>query len=284
MKHIYIASAWDSVVTPIKNSFVQMYAEIAGLIPNLIVACVILAVGCILAVIVKKVLEGALSKIKFDKILEKVGVTDVLEKVGMKSSAASLLAKVLMWIIVLFVVKNAAKELGVVDVEIMINNVIAFLPKVVIAGVILLFGFIIAEMVQSFARNGLQAMNLDYAKPLSNILFGFVFVIILTVALDQLGIQTELLNASVKIILASLGLAMAMALGLGLRNLAKGIVAGVYARDIYKPGTQIEIDGELARVAGVGPVTTKLQTNDGGFIMLPNAELVETRVKGQSAE
>jgi len=284
MIHTYLAIAWEKVTDPIKKSFSDMYTDIADMIPNIIVAVVILVFGFIVVGFCRKVLNTTLTKMNFNGILDKIGVGGVLKKIGVKGTATELVTTVLFWVLMLFIVKNAAKALNIADIEILITNIITYLPKIVIAVIILLFGFIVAEIVQNVTRDRLEALNLDYAKPLSNILFGFVFVVILTVALDQLEIQTELLNATVKIILIGLAVAAALALGLGLKGLTKAIVAGVYARDIYKVGTQIEIDGELARVAGVGPVTTKLQTNDGGFIMIPNAELVELRVKGQSAE
>ena len=103
-------------------------------------------------------------------------------------------------------------------------------------------------------------------------------------ALNQLGIETELLNASVKILLSGVALALSICLGLGLKGLACNIVSGVYARDLYQVGTQIEYQDELVRVAGVGPVTTKLQRADGGFILVPNESLLNQSVKGRSAD
>lgn len=277
-------SVWSNISDPIIESFVGMYKGIAEMLPNVIAAVVILVVGYFIANVVRKALAVSLAKISFDTILENMGVAGVLKKVELKSSPSDVLAKLVFYIIMLFIIKNAADKLGVEDIAILVEKMIDFLPKVVISSVILLFGFIVAEVIQAVVRNGLESLNLDYARPLSNIIFGFIFVIVLTVALDQLEIQTELLNASVKIILGALGLAAAIALGVGLKGLAKSIVSGVYVRDIYKAGTEIEIDGELAKVAGVGPVTTKLISKDGGFIIIPNTELIEKQVKGQSAE
>lgn len=48
--------------------------------------------------------------------------------------------------------------------------------------------------------------------------------------------------------------------------------------------TTIIFEGEEAKVAGVGPVTTKLMTKDGGFIMVPNDDLLGTTTRGRSAE
>jgi len=73
-------------------------------------------------------------------------------------------------------------------------------------------------------------------------------------------------------------------LGLGLKSHANNIVAAIYVRDIYRQGSSIEIDGELLTIKGTGPVTTKLQNDNGDFVVLPNSELVSTKIKGRVNE
>jgi len=280
----YFSSIQETIVEPIKEAFVKMWLDIVGFFPKIIGGIAVFLVGYIVAVFLRKLIATTLTGIKFDDILDKAGVSAILSKVGMKSSASLLLAKVVFYLVILFIVKATANFIEMTDVVDLIDSIIAFLPKAITSALIMLVGFMVADMIQNAVRSTLEAFGLDYAKVLANIIFGFVFVLVLTVALSQLGIETELLNDSVKIILGALGLAAAISLGMGLRSLAKAVVSGVYARDIYKVGTEIEFDGEIAKVAGVGPVTTKLQRLDGGFIMVPNDELVLKSVKGKSSE
>lgn len=274
----------ETFTSPLVAAFSDMYSRIVNHLPHVIAACVILVVGYLIATFIRKFLDVSFQKLKFDSLLDKIGVAGVLGKVGFKASPSTLITKLLFYILMLFIIKNAANQLNVEDIVNIVDSIVEFIPRVAIAIVILLFGFIVAETIQNFVRNGLEAMSLDYAKPFSSIIFCFVFVIVLTVALDQLKIQTELLNDSVKIVLACLGVAAAIALGLGLRGLAKEIVSGVYVRDLFQTGTQVMIDDELAKVTGIGPVTTKLMKSDGGFIIIPNSELIDKKVEGYSAE
>ena len=66
--------------------------------------------------------------------------------------------------------------------------------------------------------------------------------------------------------------------------MARNIVSGVYSRDIYQVGTEIEYDGEVMTVGGVGPVTTKLNRLDGGFVVVPNEKLINEPVRGRSVQ
>lgn len=274
----------DSFLDKLIGTFKDMLDSIILGLPNIVIGIIIIIVGFFVASIIRRCIAKLLKSIKLDDLLDKLGVGAVSYKIGIKDGISQLLAKIFFWIILLFIFKNAANQMGIEDISNIIDRIVDFLPKVLIATIILLVGYLVADTVQSVVHRALDSLGLDYAKALANILFGFIFVLVLTVALSQLEIETELLNASVKIILASLGLGLAICLGLGLKRMANQIVSGVYARDIYKVGTTLIFEGEETKVAGVGPVTTKLQTNDGGFIMVPNDELLGSVTRGRSAE
>ncbi len=283
----YIAQA--STATPpfleqLSGTFKKMFSDIISSLPNICIGLAILVIGYVIAIIIRKVVVKTLNGIKFNDLLDRAGFGAVFTKIGVKGGANELVGKLIFWIIMLFIIKNAADKVGIEDISQIIDKLIAFFPKVFIATIIMLVGFMVADLIRNAVFVALDNLGLGYAKALAGIIFGFVFVIVLTVALSQLGIETELLKDSVKIILLSLGLGLAICLGLGLKGMASQIVSGVYARDIYKVGTTIEHEGEEAKVAGVGPVTTKLMRSDGGFIMIPNDQLINKPVKGVSAE
>lgn len=273
-----------SFLDKLTGTFQDMFINLIEGLDDIFLGIVILIFGWFIASILRKIIVKTLEGIKFNDLLDKVGIGSVLAKVGFKGGACEVLGKVLFWIIMLFIIKNAADKMGIEDISNIIISLIAFLPKVMIATIIMLVGFMVADIIRNAVFAALDNVGLDYAKALAGIIFGFVFVIVLTVALSQLGIEIELLKDSVKIILLSLGLGLAICLGLGLKGMANQIVSGVYARDIYKVGTTIEYEGEEAKVAGVGPVTTKLIRQDGGFIMIPNNQLTSCVVRGKSAE
>lgn len=279
-----IASFQQKLLDPLMQMFTDMYQSIIKMVPNLMLGIVTILIGYFAASTIRKILSKFLEKVRFDGLLERAGISSVLNKTGFSGSPSKLLSKLIFWIILLFIFKSAANHLGMQDITKVIDGVMAFLPKLFVASIILLAGFMVADLVQNAAFRALDSMGLDYAKMLASLLFGFIFVLVLTVALSQLGIETELLNASVKILLGSLALGLAICLGLGLKGLANQVVSGVYARDIYSVGTKIQYEGEEMTVAGVGPVTTKLTREEGEFMIVPNHFLVSTMIKGKSTE
>ena len=272
----------DHVLEKLRTAFLEMGDDAINALPSLVIAIILLFIGFVAAKVIRGVLTATFKRIKLDDAFEKMGLTEIFSKIGMKAGPSVVIPKILYWLILLTFVKVAADAAGIAPISALLDQIMAFLPKVMTASIILLVGFIVADLIQNAVFTSLEAMGLEYAGSLSRILFGFVFILVLTVAFSQLGIETELLNNSVKILLGGLALALALALGLGLKNLAGQIVSGVYAKDLYKIGTEIHYEGEPAKVSGVGPVTTKLVRDDGSFIIIPNSTLVGEIVRGRT--
>ena len=100
-------------------------------------------------------------------------------------------------------------------------------------------------------------------------------MVAITLAIGQLGLETTLINRIVLVALAATGTTLALALGLGMRAVSQNVVSGVYARDLFKPGMWLEIDGIKAKVIGVGATTTCLEKKNGKLRFVPNRRLIE---------
>ena len=145
-------------------------------------------------------------------------------------------------------------------------------------------GFIIGDLVRGFVINGAKRVGLDYAGALANLVYAFILVLVMTIAIDTLGVDTTLIRHTVEILLLGAAIATALALGLGMRPLAQNIVSGVYARDLYPAGTTIKFKGnkELeGKVISVGPVTTQIETDSNHSVNIPNSSLVAEIVESE---
>lgn len=268
----------------VKSALMEMAHDFAQFLPKLLLALVLLIIGYIFAKVLSKLVSIIFEKLGINNLLEKSGFTSQLQRAGIKSKPGAFIASLGFWVTMLFVIKIAAQSASIQDISDIILAIISFMPNALTAALIMLFGFIAADVIKNAVFNALDQMGLEYARTLSKVIFGFIFILILTVALSKINIQTELLNATVQILLGSLALALAIALGLGLKRLAGSIVSGVYSRDIYKVGTEIEFEGESMTITGIGPVTTKLKRGDGGFVIIPNEKLISEPVRGRSAK
>ncbi len=108
-----------------------------------------------------------------------------------------------------------------------------------------------------------------------------VIIISISVAIGQLEVKTDLLNTVIAIVLISVGLAAALALGLGSREIAGQILAGIYVRELYEVGQDIQVGDIQGQIEEIGTVKTILVTSDGDLVSIANKTLLEHRVNSR---
>jgi small-conductance mechanosensitive channel len=126
-------------------------------------------------------------------------------------------------------------------------------------------------------------MGVEYAKAASQLAYGVLLVMIASLAIGQLQIETALLNRVIEITLIAVGAALAISLGFGTRDVARNVVAGVYARDSFKVGASITLGETRGTVEAVTAVNTRIRTTAGDTVYIPNAQLVDSMVRETSS-
>ena len=122
------------------DDIVDSLADTVGIflefIPRLVGALILYFIGKIVAGIVVKLAHKLLKAVKFDDVIDKSGLGAVVERGGFPDSAL-LLAKIVGWIIMLVFIQLAVSALGIESIESLINQLVAWIPNVLIAIVLL---------------------------------------------------------------------------------------------------------------------------------------------------
>ena len=272
------AEVWkDTVVAILKD----LWTEVALFAPNLVGALVILLIGYLISRIIKFIVSAFLKKIKVDSASEKVGIKEALNKTGITIDPSEIVGKIAFWIIMLTFIISAAETLGLEKVSQTIESLVLYLPKVIGASLIAVIGLLLAHFVRKVIRSGVQGFGAEYGKPLSNFAYGVLVLVIGVIVLEQLEIETSLLNSLVEITLIAAGIALALSLGLGTKEVSRNIISGVYARDIFKNGDSVKIEDDSGVVEEIGTVTSLVRHKNGEAVYIPNSVLIETKVRGK---
>lgn len=267
---------WSETVLTIMTT---LWGKIAGFVPNLLAAIVLLVIGYFISRMVGFVLARGLEKAGFNTLSEKVGVAGTMARANITLSAADILGKIGFWIIMLTFLVTATETLGLPRVSETIDEFVLYLPKVIAAALILIIGLFVAHFVRDLIRSGAEGIGIEYAKPLSSAVYGLLFVMIISLAIGQLEIDTGLLNDVIAIFMAAIGIAAALSLGFGSRELSSNILAGVYARDLYHAGDRITLDDIVeGTLKNIGTVKTEVQQDDGTLVSVANTILIDTKV------
>jgi hypothetical protein len=198
--------------------------KIIGLLPALLGALVILLLGWFLAKILKAALVKILVAVRLEKFSTRSGLSKFLSRGDIKHSLADILGTVFFWIVFLFFIDLAADVLQFTLLQNLINSIISFIPKLVVAVLIIVIGVLLSSFFKGLVRVAASSYALARAELLGTIVQYLIIFFTLAVALEQLGVATKILVYSVLIIIGALAFGFALAFGLGSQQVAGKIV------------------------------------------------------------
>lgn len=187
-------------------------STVAEFVPKLALFLVILIVGIIIAKVIAKALNAVLERAGFDRAVERGGVKKALS--GSRMDASDIVAKLIYYTLLLFVLQLAFGVFGANPISRLIEDVIRFLPSLVVAIIILVVAASIAAAVKGLLQNMLG--GLSYGRTVANIASAFIVFLGVVAALNQVGVATTVTTPVLIAILATIGGVIVVGVGGGL--------------------------------------------------------------------
>ena len=212
------------VLKIVEQSLSNFFDSAASFLPTLIGALVILIIGWIIAKIIKWTVLKLLKTVGFDNLTNRIGINTYLSKGGIQKSSSELIAALVYWIIMLSILTAFFNTLGLEVVSNLLSSVILFLPKVIVACVLLVVGMYLAEFVSGLVVGALKSGDVANAELFGNIANGVIMFFVFSFVLHELGIGKEIIETVVGIVLGALGLALSLSFGLGGREWAANTI------------------------------------------------------------
>ena len=184
----------------------------AEFLPKLLLFLVILVVGILVAKAVAKALNAILERVGFDRAVERGGVKRALA--NSKLDASDIIGKLIYYTLLLFVLQLAFGVFGPNPISALLEDVIRFLPSLVVAIIILVVAASIAAAVKGLIQNTLG--GLSYGRTLANIASVFVLFLGIVADLNQVGVATTVTTPVLITILATIGGVIVVGVGGGL--------------------------------------------------------------------
>ncbi|KRE94118.1 hypothetical protein ASG76_12050 [Nocardioides sp. Soil774] len=202
----------------IGDSFQNTTDGIFAFLPNLVGALLILLVGYIIAKIVSGIVGKLLDKVHIDQRLNESSASRYVDAVLPGASPSKGIARVVFWLIFIFFITAAIGALGIPAATSFMNQVMAYLPNVIVAILI----FIVAALLSGAIAGAVVKFMGD--TPTGKIVGTVAPAVIMTIAffmiLEQLQIAPEIVRIAFTAIMFALALGLALAFGLGGRELA----------------------------------------------------------------
>lgn len=193
-------------------------------LPNLFGAIIIFSLGLIIAGIVKNVALKLLEITQLEPFSEKVGISTALKRAGATITPSELLGQIVRWAVVLVFLNPTVEILGLSQAAELINQVLLYIPNVIIAVLILMFGVIFADLTSQFVKGTAAALGAGTSNALEVITKYAIIMFVVLAALSQLGIAERLIATLFTGFVAMLSIAGGLAFGLGGKDLASEIL------------------------------------------------------------
>ncbi len=220
--------------------FESCYEKMLTFLPYFLTSLALLIVGIVLGIVLKVVFLRIFRAINLDRAAERLGIFEMLSRGGIKEPPSSFIARIIGWLTIFTFAVVALQTLKIPTVEHLLERFFLYLPNVITAAVILLFGYILSNF---FGRAVLIASvnaGLKKAGTLGKFVKLTVFILSATMALEQLGIGRETVIIAFAIVFGGIVLALAIAFGFGGQGIAKDYLEKNLGEN--EEGTKDDID------------------------------------------
>jgi len=193
-------------------------------LPRLIIAVLMVLAGWLIAKALRLAVVKGLRAVNFHVLTVRAGMDEFLQQGGMKADTIEIIAALVYWLVILAAMILAFNSLGLVSVTDLLTRLFLFIPRAILAVVVLAFGAYFAYFIENTViAYGKRAKLADMAL-LGRLARYAVMVFIILIALEQLGIGGDIIRESFLIILAGVVFALALAFGLGGRRWAADLL------------------------------------------------------------
>ena len=269
-------SGWVEIMTSSLKAFGEQFMKA---LPSVIGAVIVLLLGWLIAKLIGFTVTRVLKFIHFDILAEKAQIQKNLEKANVKAAPSKLLGKFVYWLIILFAIITAADILGWSSFSAEISKIIGFLPNLIVGIFFFMIGIYIAGFVRDLITGASESIGVKSGKLVGNFVFYFLFVVVTLTALQQTGINTDIITSNLLIILGTILAAAAISYGLASREILTNILANYYTRNQYKKNMVVEIDGIKGEIIENSTIGLTIKINENEKMTIPSKELIQKKIK-----
>ena len=259
------------------ESLSNIFKDIASALPGIFGAFIVIIFGWIIIKVVTFILKRIFKAIKLDKASEKINEAKLFGDADIKIDLPKIIVtfiKVLLWLVFIIV---ASDIMGLTIISTEIANLLRYLPVLLSAMIIFMIGLFLAKTIKETIVKVFDSIGLGGGKLLGNVLFYLIIIFVSITALNQAGIDTQIITNNFTIVLGAFLLAIALALGLGSREIVGDLLRTFYSRKIYEVGDKVKIGDLQGTVIGIDNISMILKTKTGK-VVIPIKKVVEKTV------
>lgn len=198
------------------ESLMNLWSGFISFVPSLLGAIILFIIGWVVGSVIGKAIAQLFSSLKVDKLFESAGASELMNRAGLKLNVGGFIGAVVKWFIVVVFLMASLEIMGLTQVNDFLREAVLFyLPKVIIASLVLVIAMVIASTMQKVVEASAKAANLRGAGMIGSITRYAIWIFAFIIALSELGIATAFMQILFTGFVAALAIALGLSFGLG---------------------------------------------------------------------
>jgi len=262
------------------KSLNNIWLEITKIFPNIIGSFIVLIIGWIATKLVVKIIKKVLKLVNTNKLDDKLNDIEIIEGKKLNFDTVKFISNLVKYLMYVIIFVTASDIMGLDIITEQISDLLSYVPQLLAAVIIFVIGLLFANFVKNGLKSLFESMDLSGGKIISQVVFFLILTFISITALNQAGINTQIITNNINMIIAAFLLAFAIAFGLGARLVVGKLMHTFYARKMFEAGQKIIFNDKAYVIDEVKSISVILK-NDEGRLVVPINDLMENQVQMQ---
>lgn len=194
---------------------------------------------------------------------------------GWSADIGELLSKLVYWATLLIFLATACQIIGLEEVASVISDIFSYIPNIAATLIIVILGSYIARILHDTVETLFESANIPCSKYASDTAQVVAYISVAIIALEQLGLDTQIIISNLNIIIAGFALAFGLAVGLGGKAVVQNIITMRYLRKIIHKNHVIEFKGNRGKILKTTSTNVVLEDSTATAISCPVRSLWE---------
>jgi small-conductance mechanosensitive channel len=256
----------------------SLQQTVVDAVPRVLAGLAVVIALVLTAKVVERLLRTLLVRVRFDSLLEQAGVDKLLQRVGIRQSLNLVLPRLAYFLLLFLFARTAAEAFGLTAISEAIASMFAYLPNVIAAVLLVVVGSSVSQFAGRTVTQAAEDSGIEFARSLGSLVSGLLLFVVGVMAIGQLKFDTDMVRIVTVCTLSGFALAFGLSFGLGTRDITRNIVAGFYARKIFRTGDPLEVRGERGVLKAITATQTLIQ-QDTGLVVVANGALLDETVR-----
>jgi len=226
-----LVQTWTEVL---QSSFQNLWLATVQYVPFILGAIIFFVIGWIIGAILGRIVAQVVSALRVDNALRSAGFEEVFNKAGFKLNTGYFLGALVKWFVIIVFLVASLEILGLNQVSFFLQDVVLlYIPRVIVAVLILLLAAVIAEIAKNIVVGSARATGAESANLLGSVTKWAIWVFAILTAVSQLGVASAFLQTLFTGVVVALSLGFGLAFGLGGKEAAADYI-GKLRKEISK--------------------------------------------------